>query len=123
MKRFDLIDGIRGMLALTVMLSHFIGSTFGWSKDCPFVGAYLSVIFFFIMNGFVLSYSHPSGSFFKYFLTRLARLWPLYLLHELVIVSGVSFNENMPFLFIVIGTLLSIIYSLHLCKIYRFLFV
>ena len=67
--RFDAIDGTRGILAGMVMLSHMFGSFMGWPQVRPFSGAYLCVVYFFIMSGFVLTYAHASGNFFKYVLT------------------------------------------------------
>ena len=54
--RLEALDGLRGILAVTVMLSHFIGSIYGWSDDRFLIGAYLSVVYFFMMSGFVLDY-------------------------------------------------------------------
>ncbi|MBA7934694.1 acyltransferase [Klebsiella sp. RHBSTW-00215] len=77
-----------------VMLSHMIGSFVGWTPVRPFSGAYLCVIYFFIMSGFVLSYAHSSGSFFKYLLTRLARLWPLHFISAVLMVLVYYYNAR-----------------------------
>lgn len=58
MIRLNGLDGLRGLLAITVMMSHLVGSFIGWTDDRAFIGAYLSVVYFFMMSGFVLSYSH-----------------------------------------------------------------
>lgn len=92
-KRFDAIDGLRGGLAVSVLLSHLIGSTIGWTDNRPFIGAYMSVVYFFIMSGFVLSYAHSSGSIIKYFLTRLARLWPLMFFSTVLMVLLYKYNQ------------------------------
>lgn len=92
-KRFDAVDGLRGGLAVSVLFSHLIGSTLGWTDNRPFIGAYISVVYFFIMSGFVLSYAHSSGSFIKYFLTRLARLWPLMFFSTALMVILYKYNQ------------------------------
>ncbi len=92
--RFNALDGIRGILAIMVMLSHMIGSFVGWTSIRPFSGAYLCVVYFFIMSGFVLTYAHSSGSFFKYLLTRFARLWPLHLISTLLMVLIYYYNAK-----------------------------
>ena len=76
-QRFDSLDGIRGILAITVMMSHVIGSYTGWGDIRPFVGAHLSVFYFFMMSGFVLSYANTRYTFKTHCMLRAARLWPL----------------------------------------------
>lgn len=76
-QRFDSLDGVRGILALTVMMSHIIGSYTGWGNIRPFTGAHLSVFCFFIMSGFVLSYANARYTFKTHCMLRVARLWPL----------------------------------------------
>ncbi|EMM7190559.1 TPA: acyltransferase [Raoultella planticola] len=92
--RFDAIDGTRGILAGMVMLSHMFGSFMGWPQVRPFSGAYLCVVYFFIMSGFVLTYAHASGNFFKYVLTRFARLWPLHFLSTILMVAIYYYNAH-----------------------------
>ncbi|OON40581.1 hypothetical protein BTJ39_09275 [Izhakiella australiensis] len=76
--RFYALDGLRGIFALTVLLNHAIQSVTGWKNDGPFSGPHLSVAYFFIISGFVLTHSHgKNDGFVKYLLTRFARLWPL----------------------------------------------
>lgn len=93
--RFKSLDGLRGILALSVMMSHFIGSIYGWSDDRFLIGAYLSVVYFFIMSGFVLSYSHQNKqeTFLKYAAIRLARLLPLHLLSTFGIILIYKYNS------------------------------
>lgn len=93
--RLDALDGLRGLLAVTVLLSHLIGSIFGWTNDRPFIGAYLSVVYFFIMSGFVLSYAHSNEvSIFRYVLIRLARLLPLHIFSTLLIIAIYKYNQS-----------------------------
>lgn len=86
------LEGIRGVLALSVACSHLLGSTFGWPFPRPLSGAYLAVDAFFVLSGFVLAASlyRTSVSAPTFFLKRLVRLWPT---HALVtcLVFGVVF--------------------------------
>lgn len=93
--RFQALDGLRGVLALTVMLNHMIGVVTGWSEFRPLTGAYISVIYFFIMSGFVLTYAHKKNHNFVYFfLLRLARLWPLHCFTTLSMVLIYIYNSK-----------------------------
>lgn len=93
--RLDALDGLRGVLAVTVMISHLVGSVIGWHNTRPFIGAYLSVIYFFMMSGFVLSYAHnTSTKFTPYLLTRLARLLPLHIISTLLIILVFYYNSK-----------------------------
>ena len=95
MIRLNGLDGLRGLLAITVMMSHLVGSFIGWTDDRAFIGAYLSVVYFFMMSGFVLSYSHNNDTnFFKYALIRLARLLPLHIITTLIIVLLFKYNST-----------------------------
>ncbi|WP_071528181.1 acyltransferase family protein [Klebsiella pneumoniae] len=95
MKRFLSLDGIRGFLAITVMLNHIIGAVGGWKDDRPFSGAYISVVYFFIMSGFVLTIAHRNNSnIIKYFFTRLARLMPLHIITIFLMVIIYYFNSK-----------------------------
>lgn len=85
------LDGIRGVLACTVMLFHFglttliIKFSAGLLKDQAWG---LSVDFFFILSGFVLSKSFERGrqSLLRYFARRLARLAPVFYVSTLIMI-------------------------------------
>lgn len=95
MVRLDCLDGLRGLLAITVMISHIIGSIFGWTNDRAFIGAYISVVYFFMMSGFVLSYAYSKKiNFIKFLLFRIARLWPLHALSTLLILCIFYYNSK-----------------------------
>ena len=81
---------LRGIAAIFVVLHHsdlFFGSFLPASLTHFFQNSWIWVDFFFILSGFILSYSY--GSFFKkvitwttykkYLAARLARIYPLYL--------------------------------------------
>lgn len=95
LKRLYALDGLRGILALSVMLSHMIGVVTGWNETRPLIGAYISVIYFFIMSGFVLTYVHKNNYKFTHFiLLRLARLWPLHCVTLITMVLIYIYNSR-----------------------------
>jgi peptidoglycan/LPS O-acetylase OafA/YrhL len=55
-ERYDLLDGLRGLAAIGVMLSHFD------HLDAPVImpHAYLAVDFFFILSGFVIAHAYTA---------------------------------------------------------------
>jgi peptidoglycan/LPS O-acetylase OafA/YrhL len=82
MKRIAELDGLRGVAALIVIVSHFFGEvphggrflTFGW----------LGVDVFFVLSGFLIGTiileQHTQPSFFNtFYMRRVARIVPVYL--------------------------------------------
>ena len=61
--RFETLDALRGLAALTVVQMHL---PFLFAAHMPFPHAYLAVDFFFMLSGFVLNYAYGS---------RLAQGW------------------------------------------------
>lgn len=87
--KLDQLTGLRYVAALLVFLSHL-----EWPGSDPvlartFESGFVGVSFFFVLSGFVLSYSYgdriTSGriTFAEYFLLRWARLTPLHVLTAL----------------------------------------
>jgi peptidoglycan/LPS O-acetylase OafA/YrhL len=75
-KRFEVLDGTRGLAALVVMIFHLT------ALQQVFERGWLAVDLFFILSGFVITYSYgdkiKQGLTFKDFLVaRFLRLWPL----------------------------------------------
>ncbi|MEO3693382.1 acyltransferase family protein [Roseateles paludis] len=71
------LDGVRGLAALAVVLYH-VEYFHAW-----FARGYLAVDLFFILSGFVLTHRYGQqierrGSFGRFALARLARLYPLH---------------------------------------------
>lgn len=82
--RIDQLTGLRYFAAVLVFVSHF-----SWNGANPAIGrlaeqGYVGVSFFFVLSGFILSYSYSdrlrsrSLSYGKYLLLRAARLTPLH---------------------------------------------
>lgn len=75
-RRYEALDGLRGVAAVGVMLYH-IGGWTGRSWLVPH--GYLAVDFFFCLSGFVLAhaYGRREIGWLGFMRQRLVRLWPL----------------------------------------------
>ncbi len=80
-RRFDLLDGLRGIAAIAVVIHHYTEhNDLHW-----LAGAWVAVDLFFILSGFVIAHSYGTKilnglSFSTFLLVRLIRLGPLYFL-------------------------------------------
>lgn len=83
MKRYDVLDGMRGIAALCVMLMHATAD----SAHPLFQHAYIAVDFFFILSGFVIAHSYGPRTdmkFAEFLARRLIRLYPMFLIGLLI---------------------------------------
>lgn len=90
--RLDGLDGLRGIAALCVFLSHVFADIPG--------NAYLAVDFFFMLSGYVMARSYEGrlrekGQVGAFLRARVARLYPLVALGSLI---------GIPWLFAEVGT-------------------
>lgn len=108
-KRFDVLDGFRGIAALMVAVYHLHVS--GFITELNLVkNSYLFVEFFFVLSGFVIAYSYTgklnSMRDLKLFMKkRFARLWPL---HIFVTIFFIPFALANIFLSIDLGDRFSV---------------
>ena len=78
-KRFDTLDGARGVASIAVMIYHYTQHNgLHWME-----GAWVSVDMFFILSGFVIAHSYGAKiiggmTFIEFTAIRLIRLGPLY---------------------------------------------
>lgn len=94
--RFQTLDGLRGLGAITVLLLHF-GSALGISSPAH---GYLAVDLFFCLSGFVLTRSYAvrisnGMKFQEWICVRLIRLYPIYFLSIALGAVGTQFS-GMP---------------------------
>lgn len=101
-ERIKLLDSFRALAILAVMFYHF---TFRWNQFLPsgkFYGhfaefGWVGVQFFFIISGFVISYTLGNTSTPKRFFTnRFIRLFPPLLLCSLITFTVVRLFDNAP---------------------------
>src|ERR1700681_3354917 len=84
--RYVILDGMRGIAALTVMVFHYTSHTdYELLKNAP-----VAVDLFFILSGFVLCFSYGDKiykneiGFMEFMLRRLIRLYPMLILGLLI---------------------------------------
>lgn len=83
-QHFDILDGLRGIAALSVVLFHFMEIIYSdYSKN--FIGhGFLAVDFFFCLSGFVIAYAYDDRignmGIAEFFKSRIIRLHPLVIL-------------------------------------------
>lgn len=97
------LTGLRYFAALLVFSSHSSCDDSNLYLVRIFESGYVGVSFFFLLLGFVLSYSYKekildqSLSFIKYVLLRLARLSPLHLLTASPFILSAVYESNLNF--------------------------
>jgi peptidoglycan/LPS O-acetylase OafA/YrhL len=79
--RFDALDGLRGIAAISVMIHHY--------NDALLYHAGLAVDLFFMLSGFVIAHSYGERlqqgmGFSQYFGARLIRLYPMFFMSILI---------------------------------------
>jgi len=84
-KRYEVLDGLRGVAAISVMLMHYSENT----VNPLFKNADIAVDLFFILSGFVLAHAYGARlaggwSPWLFMRARIIRLYPLYLLGSLI---------------------------------------
>jgi peptidoglycan/LPS O-acetylase OafA/YrhL len=93
MKRhFEVLDGLRGTAAISVVLFHLLEWLFPDYAKNPLRHAYLAVDFFFMLSGFVIGYAYDDRwqkmKIVEFLRTRIIRLHPLVLLGVAIGVAG-----------------------------------
>ena len=85
---YDILDGLRGVAALTVVCFHLFEAYATSHLDQRINHGYLAVDFFFILSGFVVGYAYDDrwrrmsvGEFLK---RRLIRLQPMVVIGALI---------------------------------------
>ena len=74
MNRIPALDGLRGVLAVVVVIHHCLRAA---GSNAALLAANLSVLCFFVMSGYVLARSYD-GEPLAFLARRIVRLWPLY---------------------------------------------
>jgi peptidoglycan/LPS O-acetylase OafA/YrhL len=104
MKRLDSLDGVRGLLALYVLLSHMAPFAVlpAWVQDAASHGG-AAVDVFFVLSGLVITQSlnHAGGHAGPFLVTRFARIFPVFLAVFAVAIAIAPWScgfENMPWI-------------------------
>ena len=105
--RLEQLTGLRYVAALLVFFFHLDLKKSNEIVQTIFSNGYLGVSFFFVLSGFVLSYSYQkkivegSLSLKKYILLRLARLTPLHFATTLPFVILAIYHSDLNLLFLI----------------------
>ncbi len=85
------LTSLRYFVALHVAFYHFVRPFSRWGYLAGFFGAgYTGVSFFFVLSGFILTYTHAqeyesgNGSPVRFWVARFARIYPVYVLSMLM---------------------------------------
>lgn len=84
------LQSLRFVFIMLVVMSHFIGSTFGFGGEG-------GVAFFFILSGFILSYAYGEKVFLRKFHHKVflkKQLWKFYPLHLLTFIIMIALDAR-----------------------------
>ena len=85
---YDILDGLRGVAALTVVCFHLFEAYATSHLDQRINHGYLAVDFFFVLSGFVIGYAYDDRwncmSLKGFFKRRLVRLHPMVIMGSLI---------------------------------------
>lgn len=91
-KHFEVLDGLRGVAAISVVLFHMFELVFPDYQTSPLGHGYLAVDFFFCLSGFVIGYAYDdrmgTASIKSFFKNRFIRLHPLVVLGSVLGLAG-----------------------------------
>jgi len=87
-QHFKILDGLRGIAAISVVIFHFMEFAVPDYKDNFIAHSYLAVDFFFCLSGFVIAYAYDSKvesmGVVRFIQSRLIRLHPLVIIGALL---------------------------------------
>jgi peptidoglycan/LPS O-acetylase OafA/YrhL len=95
-QHFAILDGLRGIAAVSVVIFHFMELVIPEYSDSFIAHAYLAVDFFFCLSGFVIAYAYDSRfrriGAMMFFKLRLIRLHPLVVIGSVIGVTAFIFD-------------------------------
>jgi peptidoglycan/LPS O-acetylase OafA/YrhL len=95
-QHFDILDGLRGVAALSVVTFHFMEMAYADYSQNFIAHGFLAVDFFFCLSGFVIGYAYDNRigkmGVKEFFKSRLIRLHPLVVLGAVLGVLGFIFD-------------------------------
>lgn len=96
-KHFEVLDGLRGIAAISVVIFHFMESVMPYPENFIAHG-YLAVDFFFCLSGYVIAYAYQDRlanlSFKNFAAARIIRLQPLIILGGVLGLLAFYFDPN-----------------------------
>ena len=99
-QHYQVLDGLRGTAALTVVIFHVLEMLWPEPVANPLHHAYLAVDFFFMLSGFIVGHAYddrlPRMGFGRFMLVRIRRLHPLALLGLVIGTVGYLLDPFAP---------------------------
>ena len=99
-QHYQVLDGLRGTAALTVVIFHVLEMLWPEPADNPLHHAYLAVDFFFMLSGFIVGHAYddrlPKMGFLRFMRVRVRRLQPLALLGLVIGTAGYLIDPFAP---------------------------
>jgi peptidoglycan/LPS O-acetylase OafA/YrhL len=103
---YPILDGLRGVAALTVVVFHLFEAFATSHLDLIINHGYLAVDFFFLLSGFVIGYAYDDRwskmTFSGFFKRRLQRLQPMVIMG--MIIGAICFYFQASVLWPMIGS-------------------
>jgi peptidoglycan/LPS O-acetylase OafA/YrhL len=91
-EHFSLLDGLRGVAAVSVVIFHFMELIRPDYKDSFIAHAYLAVDFFFCLSGFVIAYAYDAKikeiGLITFLKLRFIRLHPMVIIGSVIGITG-----------------------------------
>lgn len=103
--KLNALTGLRFLAAFAVVIHHSAGPLLAADTFAPWQFGSRAVSFFFVLSGFILTYSYPelpTGEEVRRFLwARFARIWPIHLLSlilSIVLISNMILASKLAFI-------------------------
>lgn len=102
----DSLTILRGPAALLVFFYHIVHNTH-WANRIPAASVgYVGVALFFVLSGFVLTWSYkPNDGYKKFYVRRFARVYPLHFFFFLVALGLLFLTHGLPSVAAIIANL------------------
>ena len=117
--RFELLDGLRGIASIIVIIYHLLEAYYLGSINQPLKHGYMAVDFFFVLSGFVISYSYDDRwdkmTLKDFFIRRLIRLHPMVIFSTFFGSLLFYFQSSETFFLIEKTSLLNLIFVMIWC--------
>lgn len=96
-RRVDSLTGLRFFAAVAVVLCH-VGGSFLFFRHVTVADGYgyVGVTFFFLLSGFVLTWSCTGQAARRFWWLRLSRVWPLSFIMMVFAFTVIANKENIP---------------------------
>lgn len=95
-KSIEILQLLRAVAAIIVVMNHLLAESFG--GVFKYIGGY-GVNIFFVISGFIMTYTAINKRPFEFILDRVVRIYPPYIIASfaLIVVSAITFHKDLYF--------------------------